>query len=179
MMSKRNQSKLVALGGICSALSVVLLLVSSIIPLATYIAPMLAGIALMPLKEEMGSKSAFTAFIACSVLSVLLVPEKECVMMFVFLLGWYPIAKDYIDRQKSRFFKLIEKLVIFNVSITAGYFVLIKLFSMGYILDEFGGMVLILTTLALGNVAFIVYDIALTVFRKVYYFKIRKMFGLK
>ena len=179
MMNKRNQSKLVALGGICSALSVVLLLISSIIPLATYIAPMLAGIALVPLKEEMGTKSAFTAYIACSFLSILLVPEKECVMMFVFLLGWYPIVKEYVDKTKGRLLRILEKLAIFNVSIISGYFVLIKLFSMDYILEEFGGMVLILTTLALGNVAFIVYDIALAVFRKVYYFKVRKMFGLK
>ena len=179
MTRKRNQSTLAALGGICAALSVVLMLVSSIIPLATYIAPMLAGIALLPMKEEMGSKSALLSYLACSILCVFLVPEKECVMMFIFLLGWYPIAKDYLDRIKSKLLRFLTKLAVFNISTFLGYYLLIKLLSMEYILEEFGGAVLFIVTVITGNIAFIVYDISLVLLKKFYYLRVRKLFGIR
>lgn len=175
----RNRSTLVALGGVCAALSVVLMLLSSIIPLATYIAPMLAGIALLPMKEEMGAKSALLSYLSCSLLCIFLVPEKECVMMFVFLLGWYPIAKDHIDRIKYKLLRFLTKLAVFNLSTFLGYYFIIKLLSMEYIIEEFGGAVLLSITVIMGNIAFIVYDTSLLLLKKVYYFRIRKLFGIR
>ncbi len=179
MMRRRDKSRLVALGGVCAALSVVIMLISSIIPLALYIAPMLSGMALMPMKEEMGAKSALLSYAVCSVLCMLLVAEKEAVMMFIFLLGWYPVAKDFLDRIKSKPLRLLSKLLVVNISVFSGYFLLIKLFSMEYILEEFGGTLLLSVTALTGNIAFIVYDMSLAILKRLYYLRIRKLFKIR
>ena len=178
-MRRQNKSTLVALGGICAALSVVIMLSTSIIPLATYIAPMLAGLFLLPVKEELGRKNALTSYAAVSLISVFIVPEKESAMMFVFLFGYYPIIKDCLDNIKHKILRISAKLAVFNCSTIAGYYVIIKLFSMDYILQEFGTMAILYATAAMGNFAFIVYDRALVVMRAFYYYKVRKKLGIK
>ena len=178
-MRKQNRSSLVALGGICAALSVVIMLSTSIIPLATYIAPMLAGLALLPMKEELGKKSALISYTAVSFLSVFIVPEKESAMMFVFLFGYYPIIKEEFDKIKSRVIRFFAKIAVFNIATFIGYFIIIKLFAMNYIMDEFGTMTILLATILMGNIAFVIYDKALVIMKAFYYYKVRKKLGLK
>ena len=85
----RNQaSRKMALCGITAALMMVVMMLGSILPLSTYSTPMLAGALLIPILWEMGPKMGGLVYLAVSILSILMAPDKEAVFLFVFLLGW-------------------------------------------------------------------------------------------
>ena len=64
----RKQSGKVAFCGMMVALSVALMLTGGLVPIATYCAPMLGGILLLPIMLEYGRKTAWTAYIATSLI---------------------------------------------------------------------------------------------------------------
>ena len=68
----RHQSAMIAFCGMTVALSVVLLLLGGVIPVATYAVPMLAGLLLLPALLEFGLKAAWMTFFTTALLSLLL-----------------------------------------------------------------------------------------------------------
>ena len=59
--SSRQQSAKAAFCGLMVALSIVIMLAGGIIPIATYAAPMISAVLLLPILFEYGRKIAFTA----------------------------------------------------------------------------------------------------------------------
>ena len=74
---RKTESQKIALCGVLGALSVALLLVGNILQIGTYAAPMLACFLLIPVLEEYGARYAVMLYAVVSVLSVILVPDKE------------------------------------------------------------------------------------------------------
>ena len=152
----------IALGGVTAALAVVIMCLGGLVPLATYILPMLLCILLQLLLPRLTRKGAWVWYSAVSLLSVLLAPDKEAAAVWVFL-GYYPIIKPYLDGKK---FGIILKLLIFNASTLIMYALLIHLFGMAELANEFSSLGLLLggITLALGNVCFFLLDMVLSRF---------------
>lgn len=157
---KRNSASAVALGGVMAALALVVMCLGTMIPLATYVCPMLCAVLLMVVHSIVGNKMAWTWYGAVSLLSLLLSPDKEAAAVFVFL-GYYPIVKPWID---TRRFAYLWKLILFNVSILAMYGILIFLFDMAYLMEEFReiGTVMTVITLVMGNVTLFMLDFLLS-----------------
>ena len=130
---------------------------------------------LVPIDCECGTKYGLTAYAAVAVLSVLLVADKETAAVFVFL-GYYPIVKKFFDRIRPKVLRIILKLLLFNVSAVVLYALLIFVFNMTAIVEEFRttGTLLLIATLVLGNVAFILLDFCLARLRILYFVKLRK-----
>ena len=156
---ERNGAKSVALGGILAALAVVIMCLGGIIPIATYIGPMLCALLLAVVLRLCGKRIAWTWYVAVSILSLLLGPDKEAATVFLFL-GYYPIVKVWMDRRKLAF---LWKLLLFNVSSCAMYAMMIYLFRLEQVVSEFQGLGLTLTliTLLLGNAALFLLDLVL------------------
>lgn len=172
-MSHKKSSTQVALGGLSAALCLVIMLGTVLIPFATYAAPALAGIALIPIALELGLPVASVTYAAVALLSLLMVPDREAALMFIAFFGYYPVLKFKIDRMKLRLLRILLKLMIFNASIIAGYFVIIYLFGLHYLMDELtGGFGWLLLTV--GNLCFPVYELALRNITALYLFRIRK-----
>ena len=93
----RKQSSKVAFCGMMVALSVALMLTGGLVPIATYCAPMLGGILLLPIMLEYGRKTAWTAYIATSLIVLTLGVDKEAAFFYLFL-GYYPIIKWNIEK---------------------------------------------------------------------------------
>ena len=93
---KLSASYKMALGGIFSSLAVVSMLISYIVPTATYACPALAGVMLIPIVIEIGKGWALCAYTAVSLLSFFIIPDKELVLCFVFFFGFYPILLSLI-----------------------------------------------------------------------------------
>ena len=155
----RNHSKPIALGGIMAALAVVIMCLGGIIPIATYICPMLCALLLATVLNFTGKRIAWAWYGAVSLLSLLLGPDKEAAAVFVFL-GYYPIIKPWLDQRKL---PVLWKLALFNVAILALYGLLIFLFQMEQVVREFHelGAVLTAVTLLLGNVVLFMLDVLL------------------
>lgn len=173
-MTYRKSSK-VALGGIITALCIVTMLLTAFLPFATFALPGIAGFFLTILVIELNVKWAMLGYVASSLLALLVVPDKEAVFIYIFLLGLYPILKSKFEGDKSNTLSYALKFLYFNVSIVACYLILIFVFQLGAVVEEFSGISVwvIFGLLAMGNVTFFIYDIALTQCIKLYIQRIR------
>ena len=161
---KKKLSFKIALGGLVSALSIICMFFTGVMPLLSYALSALAGTFLIVIVIELGKKWAFITYAAVSILSYFMTPDKEAAVLFTMLLGYYPIVKSFLEKIKFRPLEYLSKLALFNVSIILSYQIIIRLFGMTKLLDEFKefGKYSIPVFLIAANIAFILYDIALT-----------------
>ena len=147
-----------------AALAMVIMNLGSLIPVATYVCPMLCMLILSIVCKMCGNRIGWAWYGAVAILSVLMAPDKEAAAVFVFL-GFYPIVKPRFDRFR---FPVIPKLALFNVLILIMYWLLLRLFGMDQIAAEFAEMGQILTALMLlmGNLIFFLLDFALNRFAR-------------
>ncbi len=174
-MNHNNQTaKQLALGGVLAALAVVLLLLGGVIPIGTYIAPMLASLPLIVLLAELPKGLCLGWYAVVAILGVMLCPDKETAFVFVFL-GWYPVAKPALDRL-PRLPRIAAKLLVFNLAVAALYALLILVFRLEALVQEAKetGLALLLVLLVLGNVTFLLYDILLNRLTVLYRIKSKK-----
>ena len=145
-----------ALGGILAALAVVIMSMGTLIPVATYVCPMLCAIVLQLILKICGEKTAWAWYGAVSILSLLMAPDKGAAAVFQ-ALGYYPILKPKFDRKKG---KLLWKLVFFNAVTLLTYWMLMHVFGFDRIAAEFSEMGTLLTAvmLLLGNITFFLLD---------------------
>ena len=153
---RNNGAKQIALGGMMAALAVVIMSLGGMIPSATFVCPMLCCLILQIVRTICGDRMAWAWYGAVAILSLLMGPDKEAAAVFVFL-GYYPILKPKFD--KSRL-KWIWKLLYFNVVILAMYWLLIHLFGMAQLAQEWEELGIWMTgiMLLLGNVTFFLLD---------------------
>ena len=146
----------VALGGVLAALAVVIMTLGTMIPVATFICPMMCMGILALVSIRCGNRIAWAWYGAVTVLSLLLSPDKEAAAVFT-ALGYYPIIKPRLDKLPL---KWLWKLLYFNAVILTLYWLLMHVFGMAQILEEFAelGIVMTIVTLLLGNVSFIMID---------------------
>ena len=106
---------------------------------------------------------ALTAYAAVSLLALLFVPDKEVALIFVFLLGYYPLAKPKFERIRPAVLRIVCKLLLCNGTVLAMYGLVFLLVPAGSISQELRTTALAfsLATLVMGNVAFVLYDRAL------------------
>ena len=109
----------------------------------------------------------------CSLLCLLLLPDKFAAFEYMILGGVYPIVKSYIERL-PRLWQWPLKLVYLNILLT-GAMLLAE-----YVLHiEEEWLVLSVSMYALTNTAFIIFDIALTVLISAYLTRYRKRFKIR
>ena len=145
-----------ALGGVMAALAVVIMSLGGLIPLATYICPMLCILLLKTVLQTCGARIAWAWYGAVAILSLLLGPDKEAAAVFAFI-GCYPIVKPKLDAAKLSW---LWKGLYFNTSVLLMYWFLIHLFGMAQIASDFRelGAVMLAVTLMMGNLCFFLVD---------------------
>ena len=139
-----------------AALAVVIMNLVGLIPVATFVCPMLCMMILTLVVRFCGRRIGWAWYGAVSILSVLLGPDKEAAAIFVFL-GYYPLLKPALDRLKSG---AVLKLLFFNSVILLMYWLLINLFGLVQIAQEYRelGLVMTVVTLLMGNLIFFLLD---------------------
>ena len=140
MQKRSSESRKIALSGVFGSLAAVLMLMGGILPLATYVAPALAGILIVPVAIEFGIKTGYVLYAAIGLLSLFVVPDKEMSLIFVFFLGFYPLLKASIERMRSRAAQWAVKLAVFNACIVGMYGIILFLFPIGAVVEEFESM---------------------------------------
>ena len=171
-----KQSSKTALGGIVSALSVALMLLTGIIPFMTYALPLAAGSLLIIMVIEISKRWALVVYAAVSLLSILVVPDKEAAVFYIAFFGYYPIIKSGLEKHLNIVAEWAVKLLVFNVSTAAGY--IFTTYVLGIPFDEMAefGKYSIFILLALANIFFVAYDIMLTKLITLYLKRFRKSF---
>ena len=116
----------------------------------------------------MGYNYAWLTYVATSILSLVLLPQKTPAIFYACFMGFYPIIKSHVERINSAVLRWIIKLVVGNVALVA-MFLLLSIF----VPEEFVGGWMLVATYVLGLTAFIMYDIALTKLISLYFARIR------
>ena len=130
----KGTTRLLALCGVLTALGVVLLCLGGIVPFALYICPILASIALLPVRSR--PRYAWCCYGAIALLGLLLCPDKEVSLLFCFT-GYYPLLKPRLDALRSRLLSLTLKLLWAAASMAALYALILYVFCLPAVVEEF------------------------------------------
>ena len=153
---RRNESKIIALGGMMAALAVVIMCMGGLIPVATFVCPMLCMLLMKVVLQRCGNRIAWAWYGAVSILSLLMGPDKEAAAVFLFL-GYYPIVKPWLDGKRG---KWALKGLLFNGAILAMYWVLLHLIGMEGPMEDYEelGSAMTIVMLIMGNITFFLLD---------------------
>lgn len=156
----KTDSYCVALSGILSALSVVLMFSTGIIPASGMILPAVCGVLIWVIYREINIKWALLCYTAVTLLNILITPDIESKLLFTFFFGYYPIIRDLLMKIKNKIICYITRLLVFNIPCISVYLLLIFVFGMGELLEEFQefGQFSVLAIWLLGNFTFVCYD---------------------
>ena len=158
-------SKKIAYTGILLSLNIILLLLSNIIPINTVFFMGLASFLISIVIMEYGFKLGILFYIASSVLSFLVLPNKAQWLIYIFTFGIYGLIKYLVEKDRPFYIDILFKLVYANLIILSLYFML-------------KGIIYIpinIFTILVFQFAFLIYDYVYTLFIDYYEQRIRKI----
>ena len=174
-MANRNNTARLTVCAMLSALGVVILLLGSVVEVVDMAMAALASLLCIFAVIEYDKAAPWLVYAVTAVLALILpIPNKTPAVMHAGFLGYYPIIKEKLERRKKPIAWLL-KLVIFNAAL-AVIFLVVK-FVLSPLTSTPLWMYVALFPLA--ELAFILYDIALTRLITLYILKIRHRFNFK
>ncbi len=116
-----EKTKSIAIGGMMTALALVLLLIASLSPGGRLVLTALSGVVGAVVIVRCGLGIGVLSWIAVSLLSLLLLPTKGCAILYAVFFGPYALLKNCMERQGNRILEWILKLA-FCVVVAAALF---------------------------------------------------------
>ena len=162
----------VAFCGLLTALAVVLMVVSGAVGIGTFAGPVLAMVALLPVREEYSWRLALTAFVAAALLALWLVPDRELALVYA-ALGWYPVLQPTLMQVRSRLLRGVLKIALCTAVLLLLYGVLLRLLG---IPTGLGTTAFNLALLVMGDVIFLLTDLVLLRLSRLWRTKLRQRF---
>ena len=159
------------------ALSVIILGLGAVIEVLDISVAVIASLFVVYAIIEIGGAYPWLIWIVTSIIALLLLPLKTPVLFYALLTGYYPILKQKIERRMARVPAWATKMGVFVLSLAL-------IVGMAWLfaparLETTGGWIMVAATLALGVVAFVLYDFCLTRLIAVYFAKLQKRFKIK
>ncbi len=167
-----KNSKVIAYSGVATALSVVMLFLGSIFWVLGYTMPLVASLVMIILLDSISQKSALLTFISTSIISFILLNDKECVLLYILFFGYYPLIRDKINDIKPKFLSYLLKSITFNVAMVLTQVLCVYVFGIPFD-DMLGKWGIVLFVLCL-NLVFVVFDKLYTLLLKLYRIKLKK-----
>ncbi len=167
-----KNSKIIAYSGIASALSVVMLFLGSVIWVLGYTMPLVASLIMIVLSDSVSKKSALLTFVSTSVISFVLLNDKECVLLYVLFFGYYPLIRDKVNDIKPEFLSYLLKFATFNVAMILVQILCVYVFGIPFD-DMFGKWGVVIFVICL-NLVFAVFDKLYALLQKLYKIKLKK-----
>lgn len=167
-----KNSKVIAYSGVATALSVVMLFLGSIFWVLGYTMPLVASLVMIILLDSISQKSALLTFVSTSVISFILLNDKECVLLYVLFFGYYPLIRDKINDIKPKFLSYLLKFITFNAAMVLTQVLCVYVFGIPFD-DMLGKWGIVLFVLCL-NLVFVVFDKLYTLLLRLYRIKLKK-----
>lgn len=161
-------NKKIAYSGVLLGLNIILILLSTIIPINTLFFMGLASLIISIVIMEYGTKMGILFYIASIILSFIVLPNKAQWIMYIFTFAGYGLVKYFIEQNRSIYIDIILKFVFANIIVGVLY----------YILKSVVIIPINLTTIIMFQVAFFVYDYVYSLFIEYYEEKLRKIIKL-
>lgn len=158
-MKNSNFSRNIAFGGIFTALSILFIYLSAILPINKLIMLGLAS-CIIPLSIiTTNVKNSLLVYFASSVLSFIIVPSQGIVLSYIMLFGIYGFIKYFTEKLRNAPIEILLKLLFFNVSIFLTYSIYSALFT-----DIIKITLSTIPLIIVLQFIFVFYDYVLTVF---------------
>jgi len=162
-----------ALSGILGALAVICLFLATVLPTSRLSFYALSSFFISIVIIETGTKAGWLFYIATSLLSVILVPNKLEIIPYVIFFGIYGIIKYHIEKINKLIVEYILKFTYFNLCMAAAVLFIRQVFIESIKIQLPWWLII-----AAFEVVFLVYDLAYTMFIAYYKDKLRKRIRL-
>ena len=136
-----------------AALAVVIMNLGSVIPVNTYICPVLCMLLNRVVLERCGKKIGWCYYLTVMILSMLLAPDREAALVYAFL-GYYPMIRPWFE--KLGILAGAVKLVFFTAMGVASYGALLLLMGVAAAMGE--GWFMTAVTVVLWDAMFLMVD---------------------
>lgn len=168
-------TKKFTVASIMTALALVCLFGSAYLPTGRIALLAITSMCILVTVSQCGTRYGWMQYAATSILALLLIPFKFQVLLFIALLGYYPMVKLHIERLDKIWIEWIVKILFFTTLLIIAYFVvkyiLVQHISFGAVFDVI--MTHLLLVIIIAEVVFIIYDYLLSFFAKFYNENIR------
>lgn len=158
-----KKTRYTTISGMVSALSVVIMLLTNIMPSMMYVIPIITGAIVFAVNEIIGKKWALGVFFVTSFISFILLTDKEAALNYTLFFGYYPLLKPLYEKL-PKVLSWGVKVLTFNVALVAIGLIVTFIFKLPF-LDEDMGKFSIPIFAVLFNIVFVMYDIMFTVFK--------------
>ena len=156
MKSKASQ---MAFGGVMTAVAVVIMSLGSLIPVNTYVCPVICILINRVVTERCGKRLGWCYYMAVAILSLLLAPDREAALVYV-CLGYYPLIRERFERIRPPWLRMGTKLCFFTLAGALAYGLLMMVIGAEAVLAEYegAGIWLLAVTVILWDVLFLLVD---------------------
>ncbi len=157
----KNKTKNTAVCGLITALSVVLMMLTTLVPVFMYVLPIITGLLVLFVADIADKKWGAGVYFSTAFLSLLLITDKEAALTYALFFGYYPLIKDTIEKLPKALAWAL-KFIMFNLAAVGIGVISFYLFGVsGDEYNEFGKYTIPIL-LIMANAAFILYDFCLT-----------------
>ena len=163
-------TKKLTLSSVLVALGAVMMALGAMVEVVDLTVCALASLIVVFIYLEIGSPYTWLTWLCTSLVTFLISSGKPIWLNYFLIFGIYPIFKAYIEKLPRPSW-LIVKLLYANAVVWAMFFLMELIFSVP--LFEEGAFWLKAVLYVVINVAFVAYDIFITVCVKIYYARIR------
>lgn len=150
----KHSAQAMAFGGMLTAVAVVIMSMGSLIPVNTYICPVLCILIHRLVIDRCGKRLGACYYFAVAILSMLLAPDREAAMVYVFL-GYYPLIRPWFQRVGVPVLRTVLKMGFFTAAGAAAYWVLMMVMGVD-LLEE--GIWMAVVLVVLWDVLFLMVD---------------------
>ena len=152
------KAKRPAICGVLAALALIFLAAACIAPSGRLGLAAAAGLFPAFAVVAGGLKYGFLCWAASGLLGVVLMPNKGIALLFLTVLGLYPVLKSPMEHIKRRWTEWLCKLAFFNVALTVLWLLFrgFLLLFLPHVLEN--GVLLYIA----GNIVFVTYDVGLS-----------------
>ena len=154
-----KKAKITAVCGMMSALSIVLMFITTFISVLMYVLPIVTGLIVFFISEFAHKKWALGVFFTTAFLSLVLLADKEAGLTYALFFGYYPLIKHSVEKLPKALAWGV-KLVLFNIAAVCIGVIGVVVFSVSAEEYKELGAFTIPLLLGLANVAFVFYDVA-------------------
>ena len=161
-----------------AALGVVFLAIGALIEVLDISMAVIASICVIIAVIEYGKGASWMVFGVTSLIAFIIVPSKLPVIFYALFFGFYPILKEILER-RNKIICWILKELIFNVCLAIILVIYFMLFFQNNLKIPIDFHWLVVSVIALCEIVFIIYDIALSKMISFYIFNIRRRLRFK
>lgn len=169
----RNTRK-IALNGVLGALAVICVLLAAVLPTNKLSLYALSSFFAAVVITERGIRAGLLFYVATSLLSLIIVPEKIAVIPYSVFFGMYGIVKYYIEKLDKLVLEYILKFIYFNICMGIAGFTVSRLFEV-----NLPAWLPWWALIVLAEIVFFIYDFVYTLFIGYYRDKLKPKMKLK